>query len=112
MRVLMRVDSSEGDIAAHADALALQLAGAGEVYRGVAPVPPEARVSAPAPSDVIVALSNGDEGGRSALLAWAQSYLATKPEATVTFERDDKRLDVRAGDVGEAEGRMARLTST
>lgn len=113
MRVLIAISSSQGDIAAHAEALAVAVAGSGGVYRGVTPARPEERKAASAPSDLVVAITAADGArGPDALQAWAEAYLSANPSATLTFEREGRHSDVRAQDPGAARAAIARLASS
>jgi hypothetical protein len=113
MRVLIGITSSRGDLAAYAEALAVAAAGSGSVYRGVTPAPPEQRTAAAAPTDLVLAIAEAD-GARmpDVVQQWAHAYLVAHPDATLTFEREGRRADVRADDLDGARSAIARLAST
>lgn len=106
---LIRVDASDDRLPEHYDPLATRLEGRATVYVPHVVIPPNARVAVRRPPHLVVALSSADAVDE--LEAWADDYLRAGQSAELRFERDGRRVVLRAVDTVARRGQLRVLVS-
>ena len=109
-RVLLTIESSDGNLPYAVPGLATRLADAGTVFVPVPAVPPNARVAVSTPAIVVVALD--DPAAGHAVGEWLSSYLDQYQAATLTCAVGDRSVRLDAAQRGSAPEALRKLLET